>query len=411
MLASLGHAASQICCWSECAPTRHTVRVHAEPACAADATRVLQKQHEQHPQEQHRQTSRGRGDHHSLVLVLTLLTWSTFYIGQLYLCVEPLTGSWVRSAELWAMLCCWLFWISHCRGTAEASPSPSPEIAPEQVLSSGSSTTEIDAFIVETTKKIDVVQPPAKSEELLAQGWKDWSLPTAKIFAYCDDKRSRLTAVLDMETIHQEPIFPLVEVSADGQQVMGGAIPIFWWFGLWKQWFPFCTSAEPLLRIGPDRMIWILRFQILFISIDVVLFSTIVNRLDSEGCLDVIIASPPLGTEGQPWLGTTVPGKTATFRTEIKSVRLSLYPVTANTARIKLVCDVIDSFKIEWIHCFFWQTAAAKILSLIARSQAEFVGSDLYKRYNDSGKAGVEFRQYFHTMAQEIREHLARKQV
>jgi len=284
-------------------------------------------------------------------------------------------------------------------------------------------------------RKIESEKPPDDSAALVAAGWINASpkpktlrkdqppRPLARLFlAFRKDQQpAQVLVSIGVSTADQTPDFPLVLVdtrtvdernnmgraSTQSSALLGGAIPIFWEVGHWPAWFPFCQIARvmPGGHLAPDRLVWHVRFKIAFIVVDVVILCALVDRLDTAGCLDVIMSSVP---EGE-WADLEVPPETAQLRVRINSLRVSLYPTSDREGEIELQADINDAFGVDWVLKFFWQTCCTRVVPQIACMHARFQGSSLESHFNDTGAYSEEQRALFFGLHQRLQEHLQRR--
>eukprot|EP00929_Paragymnodinium_shiwhaense_P066820 TRINITY_DN33572_c0_g1_i2.p1 TRINITY_DN33572_c0_g1~~TRINITY_DN33572_c0_g1_i2.p1 ORF type:complete len:380 (-),score=25.55 TRINITY_DN33572_c0_g1_i2:178-1260(-) len=304
-------------------------------------------------------TSKGKPDgtpdassHGSGWLRASLQTVAAWLIIRLICLRCPLADA----ATLWAWLSFFLFLRLAQRGAseAEAVAPPSPAVAtPGDKRASGSTWAESYRWVVQ---HLDETRPPTSASELKALGWKDASRPSARLFLQFLKSPAKCLASISVETQEQAPDIPLVDVKAGS--VCGGFVPIFWAIQYWPSWFPFCKSAERVAYLSADRQVWHLRFQIAFISLDVVLCCNLVNNLETTGTIDFVMWSPPNSLAGKPWIdGIVLPKNAATLRVEMVSLRLSLRPTGRLQASVCSQFEMFDTVGIEWIYTLFWQTA------------------------------------------------------
>merc|ERR1712087_3446 len=109
--------------------------------------------------------------------------------------------------------------------------------------------------ILEVQSRSASAKPPEDASSL---GWCDVSIPEANIWIHFDATTSSVTTNIKIRTQDQQPNFPFFNIA--GEEICGGALPIFWAIGEWPIWFPFCESATPVAELTPDQAIWHLQF-------------------------------------------------------------------------------------------------------------------------------------------------------
>jgi len=283
----------------------------------------------------------------------------------------------------WSLLCCILIWARVLQDNMKV------EVMPEmhaELQSMETKPLDADQELAHLLQRLDANLPPAKESQLKTEGWCDASRPTARLFLKTmnEGQHVRSLVSLNVRTEHQEPDFPIIKY--DGSTFEGGAVPIFWSLGHWPTWFPFCHSAKLIGKLGPDRMIWHVKQKIAFITADVVLYVAIIDRLDTDGTINIVMKSPESIYEGKPWLGgIVIPPQDAQFRVAFESLRLSLRPTSMKSGVVNFQCEQVDTMYIKWIHLLFWQTACTRIAPIIARMQQRYANSEIDRFYRNEG--------------------------
>lgn len=264
---------------------------------------------------------------------------------------------------------------------------------------------DIGAYTKMLGQRLKAQKPPSSPEELLASGWQEHPKRGLRIFLAAQERARRepyprVAVYIKSKSQDQVASFPLVRVESGYDshpaQLRGGGLVIYFSMKYWPVWFPFSQKVTLLKQISPFEQIWVHQLKVLWFTVDQVVLFALQDKLETEGCIEVLMRSPPEGMEGKQWLGVTIPKSDARFRTQIASMRLAGYPTSADHSDFEFQCEIYDPFKagINWIVVMFWQTLAPKILPLILKMQAKFEGSDMDKYYNSgddpNGKATQE---------------------
>lgn len=322
----------------------------------------------------------------------------------------------LKDDATWSLLSCVFFWawalnlglgqddVPRAQPTGDAAePEVSQQGSSGEALAYASGSCA-ETLVRDTQRYLEANQPPSDTGSLRASGWRDVSKPTAKVFLlYQPD---RVVANIDVQTRQQLPSFPILEVNGD--EIKGGAIPIFWKIGQWPTWFPFCESATLLTRLAADREVWHVKFRIAILTVDMVLFVALIDRLDTDGCVDIIMRSPPLGSEGQSWLGVQVPEVSGKFRCCCNAYRISLWPTSKYEGRVRVHSEMDGGCpsSFEWIGTLFWQTVSTRVIAMIAKVQSRWSGSKLDVHFGSSD--AKDERQVFLGINERLDEFLAR---
>lgn len=343
--------------------------------------------------------------------ILAVLTWYVFL-----LLLHRLPD--VVRRDLWALPWMFMLWFWHLRpasawcGNALVNLDSSTDLAaaPKSPVTGAdrrtaavaeehefASESTVPAYLEALTRRLEAERPPEDREQLLAAGWCDCSRPTAKVYLKAQpqcagESYPRVSVSIQCETQDQVQSLPLI--AADHDKICGGALAIYYSILHWPLWFPFCDSCQLLKQITPLRSIWLQRFKIMGITAEQIVFIALEDRLDTVGCIEIVMRSPPLGMEGRRWLGITVPEKTARFRVQMVSFRLAGYPTSGEHSRVEFQCELFDISRtgVTWVEVMFWQTISTRIAPLMAKVQSQFAGSELDEHYNSLACQGAEIR-------------------
>jgi len=187
-----------------------------------------------------------------------------------------------------------------------------------------------------------------------------------------------------VKTADQVAAFPLVAV--EGTALSGGAIPIFTSLCQWPFWVPFCTSSELLKRFSATRAMWLLCFAIPnVLEFDTVVLVAVEDRLESAGCIDVVMRSPRCGRQGGSWLGVTVPQSAVDMRIPIVSLSLQFCPLEPEHGNCVFHCEVVDKLRMDWLTVLFWRTMSSRVLQSIMDMHQKWSGSELEAEFASQG--------------------------
>jgi len=338
--------------------------------------------------------------------VLTKLHWAVLSWLGLYTVIRAIPV--LCHGDCWAPVYCVLGWMA-VRAATKSDQGKGAGLSAavtELTKVEHACSMTVDDYVMQVEKHLDMTRPPENSQELVAAGWRDASRPSAKLFLRFLKNPRKMHVVVKVCTQDQTKHFPLVDAPVGGR-FQGGAIPIFWALGQWPLWFPFCDSTELLSQPAPDRAIWRVRFKIAMITVDAVLCCCLLDKLETTGCVEVVMWSPPNSKAGQEWLGITVPKDTAQFRAEFCALRLSLRATGPAQGEVRLQCDMYDNIGLDWLSVLFWQTACTRVVPLIARMQAKFAGSAIDKFY--TGKdSDPNLRRLINDLGRRMHDRLSR---
>lgn len=248
----------------------------------------------------------------------------------------------------------------------------------------------IDSAIVQVQSRSASAKPP---EDAASSGWCDVSIPEAKIWIHFDTTTSSVTTNINMRTEHQQPNFPFFNIVGD--EIRGGALPIFWAIGEWPIWFPFCESATPVAELTPDQAIWHLQFKFSFLTIDCVVLCCIIDSLDSDASVSLLMTSPPNNLAGETWLGVAVPEKSARFRIGFDFFRATLKPDTMSKGQVSLWCKMAYIKGLSNFYKLFFKCVSWVVIPLVARMERQFSASPIDAFYNDTNSVCAQRRAFF----------------
>eukprot|EP00434_Breviolum_minutum_P000168 symbB.v1.2.000143.t1/scaffold16.1/size461936/17 len=198
-------------------------------------------------------------------------TWSTWSFSWLkpillYVLLELLQRCGLpilNSARAWALISvlCFSAWYS-----VEPKRRPQKWTPPKDVPASPES---LEEFLECLAQQLNERSPPTDVKTLKADGWKDISTRGAQIFMKMLKVPRMLTQIcINVNSSDQEKYFPWVMM--EGNSIKGGAIPIFLALDHWPSWFPFCQKSEKLAQLGTNQAIFLVRFKIAFLTVDIV---------------------------------------------------------------------------------------------------------------------------------------------
>eukprot|EP00931_Biecheleriopsis_adriatica_P116013 TRINITY_DN91728_c0_g1_i1.p1 TRINITY_DN91728_c0_g1~~TRINITY_DN91728_c0_g1_i1.p1 ORF type:complete len:392 (+),score=74.38 TRINITY_DN91728_c0_g1_i1:34-1209(+) len=267
--------------------------------------------------------------------------------------------------------------------TAAGSPLPDSDCDIEK--------DEVQTLIGEISRLAEADAAPNDPTGLGASGWRDISKPTAKVLYKAKSNPARDCVFMGMESQDQVPWLPLLEM--EGSRITCGAIPTLWATPHWPLWFPFCESNVILKRFSPSSFICQVTLKVMFLSLDFILFVGIEDKLNSEEqCIEVLIKSPPAGSEDQEWMGITVPPKKGSLpRICVCYARNQVRPTGPNSVSVTAQCELEDvSGAPQWLKSFIFQQLAVRILPELVKFQRKIPGSPLDNFLNGSGDGCID---------------------
>eukprot|EP00929_Paragymnodinium_shiwhaense_P115103 TRINITY_DN83712_c0_g1_i1.p1 TRINITY_DN83712_c0_g1~~TRINITY_DN83712_c0_g1_i1.p1 ORF type:complete len:415 (+),score=83.54 TRINITY_DN83712_c0_g1_i1:223-1467(+) len=262
-------------------------------------------------------------------------------------------------------------------------------------------------FVLETLGMATDDTPPTRADQCAEYGWKDISKATAQVLYKPKTAPPRDCIYIGVQS--KEQVKELQLLDFNGTSIRGGAMPTVWAVEHWPLWFPFCESTKVLKRFGPDRFILQLNLKIMFVRLDILLFAAILDKLETDGAIEVIFRSPPTGSEGKEWLGIEVPPKPGWLpRICVQHCQLLIQPSCMRHVRLSMRADVEDvGGMAEWIKVFLFQQIAIRVIPEVAKFQPKIPGSPLDHYLN--GGLEKEDSDYMFCLYRRIEEAVSRK--
>lgn len=471
MGAALGRGASCIC-GPYIQPKKRTNLHRGESAAvrsigapAVDASPVLPNKAEPakellHPERAKAVQPQASQLNRSTYLIGLATAWSIVSWSLIRVCIRYLPD-WAANTHLWVLPFLYIFWRQrldlHLQSlTAQAAEKPAVNAEPAVLQSSAttgksndvedannSATRElsamkgigaelstrsraddeeavygsadaIDAKVEALMARLTAERPPKDPAAIPGSGWLDCSKKNARVFLAARPRRAgeplpRIVVCIRCRTQDQVKSLPMLQASGD--RISGGAIPIYLSMAHWPTWFPFCDSVELIDRISPSRAIWRTRFKFLGISVEMICLAVFNDLLDTEGCVEVLMTSPPHGMAGRRWLGTIVPQPKARFQNECISFRIAGYPTSEDHCDAEFQCEIFDFAKegLTRITIWLWQFLSTRVTGTIEWMQNRFPGSAMEKDYNGDGEVQANIRAMLMGVHQRMLRHLKQK--
>lgn len=278
---------------------------------------------------------------------------------------------------------------------------------------------DVDSYVKMLDQRLLAQKPPSDPEALLASGWQDHSKNRIQIFLSAQDRIRdepfpRVGIYIKAKTQDHAKSFPLtlVDEGCGCRYLRGGGLVIYYCMKYWPLWFPFSQKVKLLKQISKFQQVWLHQLKVLWFTVDNIFLFTLQDKLGTDGCIEVLMRSPPEGMEGRTWLGVVLPKSEARARVQVASMRLAGYPTSMDHCDFEFQCEVYDPFKggVNWIVVMFWQTIASKIIPMILKMQAKFDGSDMDKYFNDgTDKHGKQTKEGFIDLHSHIQKFLGDK--
>ncbi|CAJ1376302.1 unnamed protein product [Effrenium voratum] len=225
---------------------------------------------------------------------------------------------------------------------------------------------------------------------------KDISKPTAKVLYKAKTKPARDCVEISLRSEEQVPYIPLLEMKEE--RIQSGIIPTIWAVPHWPLWFPFCESNTEVKRFSPSCWIMHVKLKVLFFCVDFLLFASVDDLLESEGRITVSMRSPPPGSEGEQWMGVTVPPRLGALpRVCLHNAFLDCKPTGHGKFDVNLRLELEDPAGApQWVKTFVFQQMAIRILPDLCKFQGKIPGSALDHFLNNKNcspevAAGVQY--------------------
>jgi len=303
--------------------------------------------------------------------------------------------------------------LTSAEGLPSTSPAQDAELskdAPERVeetlvpeQAEGEAEAEAEAFYAETRRLVEATASP----EVSSSGWKDISKPTAKVWWKSKTHPARDVVFMKIQSEDQVPKMSMLEMQEG--KILSGAIPTAWAVKHWNMWFPFCDDVVMLRFFNPANMIVQVKLKVLFLTLDFVIYFAVKDLLASEGCIEIVLRSPPEGSEGQEWNGITVPPLPGSFpRVCIEYARIQARPKTMTSLDVSTQVEIVDMGAApSWAKVFLFQQLAIRIVPQLVKFQDKIPGSALDKYLNSTIDA--ESRDFLHRIHKSVKDHVAGK--
>lgn len=249
---------------------------------------------------------------------------------------------------------------------------------------------------------------PSTEAEYAAQGWKYDKTSSSQVWSKFpkDPPPARVLGDIRLNTIDQVPDFPLAIVTEQGE-LMGGAGPVYLSVGTWPSWFPFMHKCTKLGTLTDTEEIWHVEAKVAMFKADCVVMGSYQDRLDDLGQLQVVFIAPPAGSEGEQWLGITVPQKVGPLRIPVNKMRLTLQPTTEGSSVVHFQVDHVDILGLEWVAKMVFSTLSKMVVPQIRKQIQAFSGSALEAFLRDP--ANVRRKTLYIEMHRRVREFVARR--
>lgn len=239
----------------------------------------------------------------------------------------------------------------------------------------------------DSTKMLSEIRKAIQEQDFSTA--RDISKPTAKVLCVHKTNPPSDLVLMSITSKDQVPTIPLLEVKDD--KIVCGTIPTIWALPHWPMWFPFCESNKVLRRLSPSCFVINCTLKVLFLRIDFILFVDIADKLHtSEECLEILMRSPPPGSEGQQWMGVTIPPKCGSLpRICLINSALRLKPTAMDQFQVDLQMELDDPAGApQWVKTFIFQQLAIRIIPELCKFQSKIPGSALDKFLN--GRHGAD---------------------
>lgn len=223
-----------------------------------------------------------------------------------------------------------------------------------------------------------------------SKGWRDISKTGSNVFFKAITKPARDCVCMVIASKDQVPKMPLLTIQ--NGKIIDGVMPTIWAVEHWKLWFPFCESTEILKRFSPECFIVKVCLKVMLFSVDFIAFISIEDKLSTDNYIDVIVRSPPVGSEGQEWMGITVPPRVGIFpRVCLNFSHMKVKPETMESMNVDAQAEIVDVGGIpQWVKVFFFQQLSIRLIPELVKFQKQIPGSALDKFLNGTGEGCVD---------------------
>jgi len=265
---------------------------------------------------------------------------------------------------------------------------------------------EGEHFEAELLRYLEETRPPA-TDKLAALGWEDYGTEHYELYCKWLSSPPRILQSVKMRTDRVVESLPAVQV--EGDLIQGGLFPILVTVNSFPKWLPGIKSATLLKQLSPLRRIWLCSAKVGFFSFDFVVFVAVVNRLAVNGTIDIILKSPKPASEGQQWLGITVPERTATVRMSLKACGMSYTPVSRDHGLVESQMELADSFPMKRVAVLLIKSCNDRFMPQLWKAQNAFRGSAIEEILNADTQQARQTRQALLRLNQSVEEFLARR--
>lgn len=279
---------------------------------------------------------------------------------------------------------------SPCAGDTSSAVAAAGEVDAKLVAAPKVVDQAMESLLTECARAIEEDSVPSEPSQLASSGWRDISKPSAKVFYKAKTGPARDCISMNIRSQDQVPDLPLLKVQ--NGLIKCGAIPTMWATPYWNLWFPFCDSTKMLRLVSPSRFVVHIILKVMFLTLDFILCIGIEDRLEDKGSIDVIVQSPPPGSENTQWLGITVPPKSGSLpRICIRHARVEARPTGRGRVDLSTQAEIDDlSGAPQWLKVFIFQQLAIRLIPELVKFQEKIPGSPLDKYLNEKGDGCVD---------------------
>lgn len=266
---------------------------------------------------------------------------------------------------------------------------------------------EAEQFESELLEYLRDTHPPAV-DRLAEMGWEDHCTKRYELYLkwLCGPPR----IMLSVQTRTDRMVSCLPAVRAEGGLISGGLFPILCTVNSFPKWMPIVQSATLLKQLSPLRRIWHCSVRVGFFSFDFIVFVAVVDRLATAGRIDIILKSPEPDSEGQQWLGITVPPRECSIRMGLKAYGMSYTPISKEHGLVEAQMELSDKFPLKRLAVLLIKSANDKFLPQMEKVNSTFQGSGIDEILNAETKEAQQTRQALFRLSQSVDEYLARQE-
>jgi len=136
---------------------------------------------------------------------------------------------------------------------------------------------------------------PVGTSQAPAAAWRDSSSPglaDCHVRTVRGGPRTETSVAIAVDTVNQASHFPLVEKGENPHSLRGALVQLLE-FQSWPRWMMYSEQATVIRSWGPGQQIVHLSFKLpLGVRLEAIVFAALVDRLDTEGFLEVVVCSP-----------------------------------------------------------------------------------------------------------------------